>query len=193
MLREDPASLARSCAIIARALNMNLVAGRTGGFVFPPNGECWRGGGFNEQHRGFFEVGKKYRVPGFLATATLKTVTNTFMHRAEAAGYPVVQWCIRLDTRADPQGGNSLAHRCQHVNLLRVTHCPGEEEYLFAVFSVFTVREVAWSANPTMQDPHRITIEAALTTNLNLRTCPLLLGVDDDKLRSVRGGGGVQH
>jgi hypothetical protein len=39
LLREDPASLARSCAIIARALNLNLVAGRTGSAVFPPNGE----------------------------------------------------------------------------------------------------------------------------------------------------------
>ena len=39
LLRDDPASLARSCAIIARALNLNLVAGRTGSAVFPPNGE----------------------------------------------------------------------------------------------------------------------------------------------------------
>jgi hypothetical protein len=173
LLREDPASLSRPCAIIARALNMNLVAGRTGSVVFPPNGECWRGGGFNEQYRGFFEAGKKYRVPGFLATATVKNVTNNFMRRAEAAGFPVVQWCILLDKRSDPQGDNSLAHRCKHVNLLRVTHCPGEEEYLFAAFSVFTVREAAWSTNPTMQDPHRITIEAAIDNVLEPEVLPL--------------------
>jgi hypothetical protein len=175
LLREDPASLARPCAIIARALNTNLVAGRTGEVHFPPNGECWRGGGFDEQHRGFFEVGKKYRVPGFLATATVKNVTNTFMHRAEAMGYPVVQWCIRLDQRSDPQGGNSMNHRCKHVNLLRVTHCPGEEEYLFAAFSVFTVRGVVWSASrpSTMQDPHRITLEAAIDNSLEAEDLPL--------------------
>jgi hypothetical protein len=52
------------------------------------------------------------------------------------------------------------------VNLLRVTHVPGEEEYLFAAFSVFTVRKVVWSGSPTMQDPHRITIEAAIDNTL---------------------------
>jgi hypothetical protein len=173
LLREDPASLTRSCAIIARALNMNLVAGRTGSAVFPPNGECWRGGGFDEQHRGFFTAGKKYRVPGFLATATVKNVTNVFMFRAESCGFPVVQWCIRLDKRSDPRGENSLKHRCKHVNLLRVTHCAGEEEYLFAAFSVFTVREVVWSVNPTTQDPHCITVEAAIDNALDPEDLPL--------------------
>jgi hypothetical protein len=48
LLREDPASLARSCAIIARALNLNLIAGRTGSVAYPENGECWRGGGFDD-------------------------------------------------------------------------------------------------------------------------------------------------
>merc|ERR1719399_64002 len=173
LLREDPASLARSCAIIARALNMNLVAGRTSAVEFPLDGKCWRGGGFNEAHRDFFTVGKKYRVSGFLATSLRQSVTNNFMFRAEAAGYPVVQWCVQLDRRADPQGENSLAHRCKHVNLLRVTHVPGEEEYLFAAFSVFTVREVVWSSAPTMQDPHRITLEAAIDNAQESEDLPL--------------------
>ena len=36
---------------------------------YPPTGETWRGSSFRPQHRSFFErmVGKKYRVPGFLA------------------------------------------------------------------------------------------------------------------------------
>jgi hypothetical protein len=173
LLRDDSASLARSCAIIARALNMNLVVGRAGSAVYPPNGECWRGGGFDEQHRGFFQVGKKYRVPGFLATATSSNATKTFMNRAEVMGNPVVQWCIRLDKRSDPQGENSVDHRCKHVNRLRVTHCPGEEEHLFAAFSVFTVLEVAWSASPTMQDPHCITIKAAIDNALEPEDLPL--------------------
>jgi colicin import membrane protein len=173
LLRADPASLARSCAIIARALNMNLVAGRTSGVVFPSDGKCWRGGGLNEAHRDFFTVGKKYRVPGFLATSLRQTVTNNFMFRAEAAGSPPVQWCIQLDMRADPQGENSLVHRCKHVNLLRVTHVPGEEEYLFSAFSVFTVREVVWSSAPTMEDPHRITLEAAIDNALEPEDLPL--------------------
>jgi hypothetical protein len=95
------------------------------------------------------------------------------MFRAEAAGYPVVQWCIQLDQRSDPQGENSFQHRCKHVNLLRVTHCEGEKEYLFAAFSVFTVREAVWSANPTVQDPHRITIGAAIDNALEDEDLPL--------------------
>jgi hypothetical protein len=85
LLREDPASLARSCAVIARALNVNLVAGRTAGVVFPQSGQSWRGGGFDEQHRKFFTVGKKYRVPGFLATSLRKSVTQNFQIVIEAA------------------------------------------------------------------------------------------------------------
>jgi hypothetical protein len=177
LLREDPASLARSCAIIARALNLNLIAGRTESVDYPQNGECWRGGGFDEQHRQFFEVGKTYRVPGFLASSLKKSVTQTFLFRAEAAGYPVVQWCIKLNPRADPQGENSHLHRCKHVNLLRVTHVPGEVEYLFAAYSVFTVCDEPgnpyWSTNPTTQNPHRITIEAAIDNSLEAEDLPL--------------------
>jgi serine/threonine protein kinase len=177
LLRKDPASLARSCAIIARALNMNLIAGRTESVAYPQNGECWRGGGFDEQHRTFFTPGKKYRVPGFLASSLRKSVSQEFLFRAEAADYPVVQWCIKLNQRADPQGENSLLHRCKHVNLLRVTHCKGEMEYLFAAYSVFTVCDEPgnpyWSDKPTTQDPHRITIEAAVDNSHEEENLPL--------------------
>jgi hypothetical protein len=54
-----------------------------------------------------------------------------------------------------------------------VTHVPGEEEYLFAAFSVFTVCEVVWSADPTTQNPHRITIEAAIDNLLETENLPL--------------------
>ena len=48
------------------------------------------------------------------------------------------------------------------MNLVTETHVPGELEYLFAAFSVFSVVAVHWS--PTPQDaatPHEITILAA--------------------------------
>jgi hypothetical protein len=38
---------------------------------------------------------------------------------------------------------------------------PGEREYLFTAYSVFTVREVTWSADP-MASPHRIDLDVAL-------------------------------
>lgn len=173
LLREDAASLARSCAIIARALNKNLVGGRAQAVHFPSNGECWRGGGFDEQYRNFFEIDKKFRVPCFLATSTKKSVTNAFMTRAQDAGYPVVQWRVLLDKRADPEGENSSDHRCKHANLLRATHVPGEEEYLFSAFSVFTVVEVDWSPNPTFARPHYITIQAAIDNSKEPEDLPL--------------------
>jgi hypothetical protein len=174
LLQADSASLARSCAIVARALNSNLLAGSTSD-AFPQNGQCWRGGGFDEQHRGFFTVGKKYRVPGFLSTSGQKSESKIFMYKAECAGYPVVQW-IQLDRRSDPQGENSMQHRCKHVNTFSTLQDYGggeEEATVFAAFSVFTVREAVWSTNPTTQDPHRITIEAAIDNALEPEDLPL--------------------
>jgi hypothetical protein len=177
LIREDRASLARPCAIIARALRANLVAARAGGaggaVPFPPNGECWRGGGFNEAHRGFFTVGKTYRAPGFLATSFKQSVTNNFMWKAECAGHSVVQWKVKVDASADPQGDNMPQNLCKHVNLLRVTHVPGEEEYLFQAFSVFTVLEVDWKAAPTTQSPHQITLMAAQDNSKEAEDLPL--------------------
>jgi hypothetical protein len=49
---------------------------------FPPGGRCFRGGGFDDAHRGFFTVGKKYRVPGFLATSFSEDKAEEFLYRA---------------------------------------------------------------------------------------------------------------
>ena len=55
---------------------------------------------------------------------------------------------------------------CKHVNCMRVTHVAGEFEYLFQAYSAFTVKDEPgnpyWSDNPNMQDPHRITLVAAV-------------------------------
>ena len=47
----------------------------------------------------------------------------------------VVQWRILVDRRADPKNedGGDPRYLCKHVNLVRVTHVPGEQEYLFQV------------------------------------------------------------
>jgi hypothetical protein len=151
IMREDRASLSRACAIFARGLKGNLVAADRIAYR-PPSGECWRGGGFDDRHRRFFVVGKRYRVPSFLATSTHQHVCGEFMDRAQAKGFPVVEWRITF-----------AAEGCKHVNLLRVTHVAGEEEHLFQAYSVFTVEAVQWSAvtPATTQQPHRITIRAA--------------------------------
>ena len=146
---------------------------------FPPGGECWRGGGFDEKHRAFFDSmrGKKYRVPAFLPTSFRREVTNTFMFMAEAAGRAVVQWKVEVDARADPAGANLRQYLCKHVNRLRVTHVPGEAEYLFQAYSVFTVKDEPgnphWSDSPTAQDPHRITLVAAVDNSAEAEGLPL--------------------
>ena len=46
---------------------------------FPPNGQIFRGGGFDDSFRGFFTVGKQYRVPGFLATSFSRSKAEEFL------------------------------------------------------------------------------------------------------------------
>ena len=55
----------------------------------------WRGGGFRDDCKAFFEErqGKFYRVPGFLATSFKKSKAMDFISRADKA-YPRILWCI---------------------------------------------------------------------------------------------------
>jgi hypothetical protein len=141
---------------------LNGVGGQRGG-AYPAGGVCWRGGGFDMAHQGFFTAGKKYRVPGFLATSLRQEATDGFMYCAEEAGFDAAQWRILLDPR-----GENL-----HVSELSVPHCPGEQEFLFQAFSVFTVKEVQWSASATAKQPHRITLVPALDNALEPEDLPL--------------------
>ena len=64
----------------------------------------------------------------------------------------------------DPAGAGDEARRCKHVNFVDNSHIvddagqPREAEFLFAPYSVFTVRSVAWDANG---GTHRIELDAA--------------------------------
>ena len=55
----------------------------------------WRGGGFRDDFREFFDrmIGKFYRVAGFLATSLDKSTALEFIGRADKA-HPRVLWCI---------------------------------------------------------------------------------------------------
>jgi uncharacterized membrane protein YhdT len=173
VIREDCASLARNSAIIARAINTNNLANRnpTARCKFPPQGLCWRGGGFDDAHRNFFVEKKKYRAPCYLATTFNESVAKRFMETAavtaerERNGQSIVQWKIHVDPRGNPRCDEHVQYRCKHVNLIsrRATHVSGETEYLFAAFSPFEVVEVAWSdvTPSTCDNPHTITIHAA--------------------------------
>ena len=55
----------------------------------------WRGGGFRDECKEFFEsmMGKCYRVPGFLATSIEYRTALKFIRRADKA-HPRILWCI---------------------------------------------------------------------------------------------------
>ena len=59
-------------------------------------------------------------------------------------------WQVRIDP----------TRKCVHVNLVEKSNVPGEEEYLFAPYSAFTVTSVRWGAG-TGADPHIIELLAA--------------------------------
>jgi len=120
---------------------------------FPDDAICWRGTGFNDEHRGFFKVQVTFRVPGFLATSFLKQTSLEFL--ARAAGKSRCLWRILLD----PRGKTQAQYRVKHVAVISKTHVEGEHEYLFAPYSVFTVKSVEWGDGD--ETPHQITLESA--------------------------------
>ena len=62
--------------------------------------------------------------------------------------------------------------KCAHVNLVKKTNVEGEEEYLFAPYSAFTVVSAAWNLG-TPLDPHVIELEAAVDNKEEPEDLPL--------------------
>ena len=142
--------------MIARGINAMCVKGRGGAALpFPPDGVTFRGGGFDDACRDFFAlVGKSFRQPSFLATSFSQGKAENFRQMAQAQGFPSVLWVIHVD----PAGADDVAKRCKHVNFVEHSLVPGEQEYLFTAYSIFTVRAVTWGAGAA---PHRIELDAA--------------------------------
>ena len=79
--REDTPEFVDPLALFARAINKNCVTDRgpaaTSNMAkHPPDNVCFRGGGFLDEHRGFFTPGQKFRQPAFLATSFSRTVAG---------------------------------------------------------------------------------------------------------------------
>jgi hypothetical protein len=141
LLRSDDGDAAPHLAVIVRAINTLLITrrGDLGMVKFPPNGITYRGGGLPDAHRSFFTAGKKYRVPGFLATSFSQKVAEDFMMYADGRGEPCVLWIVHVH----PDGEHSKARRCMHVNFVERSNVQGEDEYLFAPYAPFTVRQAS--------------------------------------------------
>ena len=60
----------------------------------------WRGGAFPNEHINFYEVGKKFRVPGFFATSVNQETALQFReHAAKKDGLPGILWIVKVRVR----------------------------------------------------------------------------------------------
>ena len=174
VIRDDIEEEVQAAAIFFRGINTRRVTRVRSGNVdpsFPRNGETWRGGGFRSQHRAFFEgmVGRKYRVPGFLATSAKRCIAAKFAFDAfdEDSSHPCVIWHVTVD----PRGKTHPEYRVKHMAFVSKTLVEGEEEYLFAPYSVFTLVCTQWS--DSLRKPHEFTVRAAHDNKIEDEKLPL--------------------
>jgi len=184
-IRGDEPSDMIHAIVICRAINLRRMTARdvcsSKNFKFPKNGECWRGSGFKDCFRNFFVVGKKFRVPGFLATSLDSFIAKRFMKRSMSVkGFSAVLWKIEVD----PRGAEDPLYRCAHVSYVSNTMIKGEDEFLFAPYSAFTIHAVKWVDDPRSTAVkrrlsfgsllyHKITLRAVLDNRSMPDTLPL--------------------
>ena len=173
VIRADIAEEIQAATPIFRSLNTRRVHRTSEGAnmdaqSYPPEGETWRGGGFCDEFKAFFDKirGKKYRVPGFLATSESKGTATSFVHRVEQ-NRPRALWRVKFHRR----GKTRAEYRVQHVSFVSHTLIPGEGEYLFAPYSVFTLLSVKWSSQ--LRKPHEFTIRPAVCNQEEDENMPL--------------------
>ena len=111
-------------------------------------------------------MGKKYRVPGFLATTNQKKTAEYFAFKADST-QPRALWHIKFDRR----GKNKIEYRVRHMTFVSNTLMADEGEYLFTPYSVFTLQSVKWSEQ--LFKPHEFTLIAALDNKKEAEDLPL--------------------
>ena len=151
-VRSDHDELADATAGLTRAINQLCVttgASALQSAVHPPGHVCYRGGGFDDRYRSFYVSGRQFRQPAYLATSFSRSVATGFLGRSDKPSK--VLWLVCIDP----------TRKCVHVNLVRRSNVPGEEEYLFAPYSAFTVIRVEWNTGST-DSPHVIELLAAV-------------------------------
>ena len=172
VIRDDIEEEVKAAVVFFRSINarrVKRVAGRHAvDTSYPPKGETWRGGGFRLRHRAFYDsmVGKKYRVPGFLATSSKRSVAANFAFDLHGANFCVI-WKIIFDKR----GKKHPEYRVQHMTFVSNTLIKGENEYLFAPYSAFTLVSIKWSTK--VRTPHELVIQAAVDNRAEDENLPL--------------------
>ena len=115
------------------------------------------------------QLANNFRVPGFLASSFNEEVAYRFLYMKFAEGKTPVKWIIELDLR----GRASLQFRCKHVNFCENSDVPGEEEFLFAPYSVFTVLSITVPSSPSDDDPIIVKLLAAVDNIKEAEDLPL--------------------
>merc|ERR1712224_259604 len=117
VIRDDVENEIKAAILFFRSINTRCVRrNSTGASIseqsYPPNGETWRGGGFRQQHRSFFQSikGQKYRVPGFLATSSKRSIAVGFLYKLDSK-QPRALWRILFDRR----GEKHVEYRVRHM------------------------------------------------------------------------------
>jgi hypothetical protein len=161
-VRGDYADLVDHVAQLSRAINQLCVTAGPARevAVHPPDNICYRGGGFDDRYRSFYVQGRQFRQPAYLATSFSVDVADNFIKRSKMPAK--IRWLIRIDPD----------RKCLHVNLVKRTNVPGEEEYLFAPYSAFTVSSATWNAG-TVADPHVVELLAAVDNKEEPEDLPL--------------------
>jgi hypothetical protein len=159
-LRDDAPEVMPSLAVLVRGINMLCIKRcKPSEQLLPPNMRTFRGGELPMQHVEFYRtrLGKKYRVPGYLATSFSERVAYNFLYTKFLEGKTPVKWIVELD----PRGRDDPVFKCKHVNFLD-TNTLGEEEFLFTPYSVFTILEVRVPHHPNDVDPVVVRLQAAV-------------------------------
>ena len=173
-IRNDAPQSIEHVAMLTQAINafcVNRRGGRPSGAPvrFPASHTTYRGSAMPRCHRAFFQPGTSYRAPMFVATSFDEDVAvYTFLMRLDspsASQQPPHQepvlWVFHYD------GSLPESRRCVHVNFIDRTDgtVHGEDEFLFAPYSCFTVRRVDWQATPLVDEYdvqlHRIEVDVA--------------------------------
>mmetsp|Transcript_29194 Transcript_29194/g.69321 ORF Transcript_29194/g.69321 Transcript_29194/m.69321 type:complete len:530 (+) Transcript_29194:158-1747(+) len=175
-LRSDEPALMAPLAVFARTINAGLITRRSlaGPLPWPPNHETYRGAVLPQEHLQWYQrmAGRKYRVPGFLATSFEQETAEEFAQRAWQAlsgKVPAVLYTLKLD----PRGATRKVRRCQHVSLIRKSNVQTEAEFLYVPYSTFTVAEVRVSGNPTYLDPHIVVLQSSVDNMTEPEDLPL--------------------
>lgn len=170
----DDAQLMENIAIFVRAINMHCVCRHIGKPVkWPMTNMTHRGASMPREYQTFFTVGKKFRVPMFLATSADDEIAENFLPQAPATAgqQPPFQEPIMWHFHLDP------VKRCKNVNFIDRTDntVKGEKEFLFTPYSTFTVRSIKWNPSPsiTLNEYHEIHVDVSPDNAREPTTLPL--------------------